>query len=325
MPGWFPKRLRDLRNLDTDLPEALASVDPWLLPEGPAGPAGPEGPTGPAGADGAPGAQGPAGSKGDQGDVGLSGAAGAEGPQGPAGPAGAQGPAGAKGDKGDTGDAGAAGAVGAQGAQGVKGDTGAQGAAGAQGPQGDPGAAGAQGTPGSPSAVLTAAYYFVPYIGGLTTTNTWGSGNNRTTQWDVPNAVNLVRVGLEVTSAGSAGCVVRVGVYADDGFGRPGALVKDCGTIAADAIGVVYSAVVNQALPAGRYHIGGTLQGAPATQPTIRTSNIPGIGPVAMPSGPGVNQVSWGYTQSGINGALPANFVVGGTGGVSPRFVVQLS
>ena len=47
----------------------------------------------------------------------------------------------------------------------------------------------------------------------------------------VPSAVTLIRIGAEVTTGGSAGAVVRLGIWSDTGSGYPGALVLDAGTI----------------------------------------------------------------------------------------------
>jgi len=153
------------------------------------------------------------------------------------------------------------------------------------------------------------------------TSATLGNGSLRTTPVMLP-AISIARIGAEITSAGSAGCVLRLGIYADNGSGQPGTLIQDFGTIAADAVALPEITLGTPlALAAGLYHIGAVLQGAPATQPTVRTASIPDVPQgVLIPMGtsiPAANTSVVGNSMSSVTGALPSTFVVsGGTGSV---------
>jgi hypothetical protein len=64
-------------------------------------------------------------------------------------------------------------------------------------------------------------------------------------------AGTLIRVACNVTTATAAGGVLRLGLYADSGFGYPGLLVADWGTVACDTTGtkeITISTAVNDAL-----------------------------------------------------------------------------
>lgn len=154
----------------------------------------------------------------------------------------------------------------------------------------------------------TGNYYFTasPNTSGSTTL---GTGNLRLTPWPVPNTVTLTRIGAEVIAAGDAGCKFRLGIYADDGSGYPGALVLDAGTIAGDAA-TAQEIVISQALSPGLYWVGGASQIITTTGPTMRTVNTA----LAMPTlrlgatMPSAAAVSFGFTQPSVTGALPANY-----------------
>jgi len=121
----------------------------------------------------------------------------------------------------------------------------------------------------------------------------------------VGKAVTLDRIGLEVTTA-VATAVVRLGIYADDGNGYPGALVLDAGTIDASTTGFK-EIVINQALAAGLYWLVGVAQTA---APTVRATSgaVPGLSVATSQS-----TLAGAYTQAGVTGALPANFTAGGS------------
>lgn len=56
-------------------------------------------------------------------------------------------------------------------------------------------------------------------------------------------AMTVDQVQLEVTAAGAAGAVVRIGLYADNGGAKPGARIVDNGTVITTGIGVQTLAV----------------------------------------------------------------------------------
>lgn len=141
-------------------------------------------------------------------------------------------------------------------------------------------------------------------------TGTLGTGNLRLAPWFVPNPIVLARLGAEVTTVGDAGSKFRLGVYADNGYSYPGALLLDAGTIAGDS-GTIQEVVVSLALQPGLYWLGGATQVVSVTQPTMRTVGaVPGnlTVPIALFSTPGTGATGQGYVQSSVTGALPAQF-----------------
>ena len=134
--------------------------------------------------------------------------------------------------------------------------------------------------------------------GQVTTVPFWVAS---TQAWD--------RIGCEVTLA-VARSAVRLGVYADDGSGRPGRLALDAGTVAADVVGAKERTIA-LSLPAGLYHLAIVAQGG---SPYVRVStNNPlggaGVSSLAIATGPTPRS---GYTKSGVSGSLPTTFVPSG-------------
>lgn len=176
----------------------------------------------------------------------------------------------------------------------------------------------------SQAPLQSGRYYFVP-SGPQTGTN-GGLGNAvmRTVSAYIPNAVTLARIGAEVTIVGDAGCTYRLGIYSDDGTGRPGARLLDAGTIAGDSV-AVQEIVISQAIGAGIFHFVGVVQGVTVTQPTLRTMNA-----VLLPSDVGTATPSaglgaGGYLQGGVVGALPATFTVTVGAATFPRIFVKVA
>lgn len=86
----------------------------------------------------------------------------------------------------------------------------------------------------------------------------------------------LSGLGLEVTTAGSAGSVVSLGLYADNGTGQPGVLILDAGQIDGTSATVQTKAITAHVGP-GIVWLAACGLGSPATQPTVRASSSPVI------------------------------------------------
>lgn len=144
---------------------------------------------------------------------------------------------------------------------------------------------------------------------GTTTTQ---SGNGQLTLGALllPLGIKVVSLGLEVVTAGDAGCTVTPALYADDGTGKPGALVLAGATFAADAAGIK-SAAAAATLAPGWLWAGYLVLAAPVTAPIVRASPPPVIGPLGgvFQSNPANLQQSV-FQQNGL-GALPAQFAGG--------------
>lgn len=127
----------------------------------------------------------------------------------------------------------------------------------------------------------------------------------------------VTRIACEVSTVGSTGALIRLGIYADDGAGAPGALLVDGGTIDATVLG--FSEVTlgtPLALAVGRYWLVGVFQGAPTTQPIMRASAGTQIVGAGSTSGVFGTPTAAGWTMTGATGALPSTWTISTTSGV---------
>ena len=163
-----------------------------------------------------------------------------------------------------------------------------------------------------PTGTFTSGFYYIPVSRGTTGTSaTLNNGNLRLAPFYVPNTTVISKIGGEVTSAGEAGSKLRLGIYADNGKGYPGALVVDAGTINGDSATVQEITLGSTVtLNPGLYWIGAAVQLVTTTQPTVRTVNTqvdqPQI-PVST-SAPSSNQTASSLQMTGVTGALPSTF-----------------
>lgn len=167
-------------------------------------------------------------------------------------------------------------------------------------------------------APATGQYTFASSPTASTTNGALGNGTLRLTAFVVNRGFAIDRIGAEVTTVGEAGSKFRIGVYADNGSCYPGSLLLDAGQIAGDSA-TVQDLTVSLSFAAGLYWIGGAVQSAPTTQPTMRVISgwapaVPiSVGTAAPTAGVGAA----GNSQTSVTGALPGTFtatpVVSGT------------
>lgn len=138
---------------------------------------------------------------------------------------------------------------------------------------------------------------------------------------DVPHDVTVDRIAVEVTGAGGAGSVVRLGIYLDDGTGVPGALLLDAGAGIDGTSATGQAITISQALSRGRLWLACVSQ--VGTVPTMRAL-AGGVAGVDLGTTIATN-VAVGY-QSGTStsGALPASFGTPTGGVVVPKIMVRV-
>jgi hypothetical protein len=122
----------------------------------------------------------------------------------------------------------------------------------------------------------------------------------------IPVACEIGRNACEVTAGGSPNSMVRLGIYADNGFGYPGARVLDAGTVNGTTTGIKELAI-SQALAAGRYWLVGCNQGAPKTGATVRV-NAGQATPVLASSSAILASNAAVYAMASTTGALPSTW-----------------
>lgn len=117
-------------------------------------------------------------------------------------------------------------------------------------------------------------------------------------------------IGMQVHTAGSAGAVIRVSLYASDGAGGgPGTLIVDAGTVDATTSGWKEATFTAVTAPAGPVWVALAAQGSPATPPRIAGGGIPAhlalpsladfVGPSGIAQGAGMTgpaSSTWAYT-----------------------------
>lgn len=156
--------------------------------------------------------------------------------------------------------------------------------------------------------VMRGKNFFYP-AQGLPTTGTPGANVLSLAPLDIDRRCLLTGLAGDVTTAGSAGALLRLTLYTDDGSGCfPGALVLDAGTIDATVTGPVTLAPANPImLEPGRYWIGGAVQGGATTAPVVRTINNNGA--ITMPlTTNAVTNFNLGAAMNGVTGAAPAAY-----------------
>lgn len=146
------------------------------------------------------------------------------------------------------------------------------------------------------------------YLNGVTT-NTPSTNRWTFEFYDVTEPITLDRVGIEVTTAGAAGKLVRLALYTADQYLQPDTLVQDFGTVATDvgAVPTLQTITINLTLQPGRY-IGIITQDGTAAFRVITAYYLAGN---ALTAGTGAapyrNIASLGGTGTVANGYATVN------------------
>ena len=116
-------------------------------------------------------------------------------------------------------------------------------------------------------------------------------------RFPVARTTTFDRIVGEVT-LGAVGSTVRLGIYADTGGHKPGALVLDAGTIDGNTLSPQEITISQQLVP-GLYWVGAVAQGG---TPTVRSKSLldPSIGQAANTS-----FQRTGYQRSAVAAGLP--------------------
>jgi hypothetical protein len=182
---------------------------------------------------------------------------------------------------------------------------------------------------GNPSGAWSSGRYYYAPPAAITTVAP-ANQQMRMAPFYVPNRVTISSIAVDVTSAGEAGSLIRLGIFGDDGTGRPSSLVVDAGTVAGDgATGVKEITGLSASIGPGYYYATTCVQNAPTTQPTVRTvgSLTNGGGSVdAWTTLPAAGQTAVGFYQNSVSGAFPSTTTVGGqlSGNTPPRLIVKV-
>jgi hypothetical protein len=125
----------------------------------------------------------------------------------------------------------------------------------------------------------------------------------------VSNTINIDRIAANVATAGSAGAVIRLGIYRLNDNGSGFTLIVDAGTSDAATTGLK-DIVISETLTPGAYFVGAASQGDALTAPVMRTKgSIDGV----VQTNAAANHITTinGYRFFGVTGALPATLCFG--------------
>lgn len=162
---------------------------------------------------------------------------------------------------------------------------------------------GASGTLGAMAQKFTTAKWYAA-LGGRSTIS---HNLNRMTYMPIwlPASSSVDRLGVEVTTVGAAGSVIRVGMYDDDGGGRPGALLVDAGTVDATTTGAKELTVTQDLASGGVYWLAAVAQVATATLRSATGPLLP-VGTDTLAAATAATPPV-GFYENSISGALPAS------------------
>lgn len=127
----------------------------------------------------------------------------------------------------------------------------------------------------------------------------------------VLRAGTLVAIAARHFGTPTAGEVFRMGVYADNGNGYPGALLFDAGTIDLSTAAAVKSITISQVIPStGLYWLVGVKQGGSNAATMLVFVATAGVAPARfqMPAAADFTTRIAGFSAPSVTGALPANF-----------------
>ena len=171
----------------------------------------------------------------------------------------------------------------------------------------------------APISYVAGNYYFFNSPQSGTTSAGLASDRVQTSAALITNPLTLSKLGIEFSAAGDPSSVYRIGIWNDDGYGRPGTLLLDAGTIstgsgnagdvASGGTPGAYEVGANITLAPGLYHVGGAIQGVNTTKPTLRIVSINTV-PHTGPSGAGSlsslysNPTSAGWIKDAVSGSL---------------------
>jgi hypothetical protein len=179
-------------------------------------------------------------------------------------------------------------------------------------------------TSGAGPGLYPSGYYYE--INGGNTNVTANNNNEFCFPLFVGQTVTLDRLSIQVTSAGSTGSVIRLGIRSDSGHGFPGAVLLDSGTVSSTSTGVKEQTISQQLTP-GLWWVTATGQGLPSTLPNLRGAS-PSV-PISMAgwsssiADPTQQPSGYAGTSSGALGAFSYSSTTGSSG--TPTFWVRFA
>jgi hypothetical protein len=141
----------------------------------------------------------------------------------------------------------------------------------------------------------------------------------------IPQTLTFDQIAIRVTTAATAGGVIRLGIY-ENNVNAPGELIVDAGTVDSTATGSL-TVTISQTLPQGYVWLAAVSQVATAS---INRYDASGAGTLRLPSdnaGATFTQKLAGVAQSSVTGTLPSTFAATGsfTVGGAPFIILRVA
>jgi hypothetical protein len=156
-------------------------------------------------------------------------------------------------------------------------------------------------------AYVTGKYYMNIMSGPGGSSSALTNGTLYALPFMVRAAFTADRIGFFQAANGTATTVHRLGIYNDDGSGRPGTLLLDAGSIAGDSGGSVQKDItISQALTPGLYWLVYVSQVAAGGSVFGNALASGWINPLF--AGTAANSQGGAYSVTGVSGALPTPF-----------------
>lgn len=170
-----------------------------------------------------------------------------------------------------------------------------------------------------PGATSTSGRWIAPSTGAITTFNTL---LNRLYVDDfyLDKPISFSQLACQVTTAGTAGAVIRMGLYTDSDS-MPGTLVAEAaGTADTTTTGVKTLNISTGVLSPGRYWLAAVSQGA-VCGVYANSKNVDQHW--SSSAGGAIAFADVGYVQDSVSGALPATFASVGGSDLAVRIAVK--
>lgn len=133
----------------------------------------------------------------------------------------------------------------------------------------------------------------------------------------IPASLTFDRIACHVSFGGTAGAVVRLGIYRSDSNGLPSTLILDAGTVDSTSTGVK-EITISQTLAAGSYWLAEAAQVAGCSL-TADTSVNGWFFETSFATGPMVT-----LEQASVTGALPSTWTGTGKPTQAPRIMLRV-
>lgn len=134
----------------------------------------------------------------------------------------------------------------------------------------------------------------------------------------VPANLTFDRIACRVTASGTAGALVRLGIYSSNAAGLPDALVLDAGQVSSASTGTK-EITISQALTAGKYWLVAVGQSAGCT---LRADS--GMRQHYYQATYAADDMD-SFEQSGVTGALPSTFTGTSMRNTAPRIMLRVA